>query len=307
MKASEFVQAYQGKGQAAWERAAVAAAIAGNFVQWPFVPVTVSGALGSVTFFAATDYFAIGEHDDWIRMPLSPLAAQAIADHFGWLLPTKKMVDAIWQASPTKLMPEPMRPRWEKQGLNPDKRMEELGAFAEHNAVIETQLDRLVPSNLTRADLLSGQKKDVILSNATLPGHVTIYGWQDPKTGKPIQGVNPSSHPDTYADYSHGIRFIRGDAQIDGRSVPLTALLTDPQNVGGLLTDGAPLKSTRYGGKGASPYQPASWTPTNNGGGGATPVGPSGPSPVPETKRSGFFWGLAALGGILGLYWWARR
>ena len=41
------------------------------------------------------DYLAVGSDDDFVRMPMTPQTAQQIADLFGCILPTRKMVDAI--------------------------------------------------------------------------------------------------------------------------------------------------------------------------------------------------------------------
>lgn len=62
-------------------------------------PVTViqeiDGRNITATFLVAPDYLAIGSDADYFLAPLSPVAAQKIADDLGCLLPTRKMVDAI--------------------------------------------------------------------------------------------------------------------------------------------------------------------------------------------------------------------
>ncbi len=45
------------------------------------------------------DYLSIGSNDDWARIPLSPMAAQQIADSLNCFLPTRKMVDDIYKAA----------------------------------------------------------------------------------------------------------------------------------------------------------------------------------------------------------------
>ena len=41
------------------------------------------------------DYLAVGSDDDFVRMPMRPQTAQQIADAFGCVLPTRKIVDAM--------------------------------------------------------------------------------------------------------------------------------------------------------------------------------------------------------------------
>src|SRR5688572_1591692 len=90
--------------------------LAGNipaFLQ-RFVPVyishfdSVSGREVKATFYVAPDYLAIGNNKDWARIPLTPMAAQAVADTLDCFLPTRKMVNDIYQAAEVKLEPVPM-------------------------------------------------------------------------------------------------------------------------------------------------------------------------------------------------------
>ncbi len=61
-----------------------------------FIPVKVMGtdAVGEkhkAVFFVAPDYFMIGNASDWVRVPLTPMAAQVVADRLDCFLPTKKL------------------------------------------------------------------------------------------------------------------------------------------------------------------------------------------------------------------------
>jgi hypothetical protein len=75
--------------------------------------------------------------------------------------------------------------------------------------------------------LVSGHKKDVILSNkitgASWSGNVVIYGWHY-KSGKPIQPLY-GGHADSYADYSHGIRLINNAVYVNGKPMLASELL----------------------------------------------------------------------------------
>src|ERR1035437_9445474 len=67
-----------------------------------------SGRSLTATIFVAPDYLAIGSADDFLRIPMNLHTAVAIAEHFGFILPTKKMVDAIYLQSRYHLVPQPL-------------------------------------------------------------------------------------------------------------------------------------------------------------------------------------------------------
>src|SRR4029079_3212600 len=50
----------------------------------------------TVSYEVMPDYLAIGSDDDFVRMPMTPYTAQAFCDAFGFVLPTRKMVNDIW-------------------------------------------------------------------------------------------------------------------------------------------------------------------------------------------------------------------
>ncbi len=76
-------------------------------------PVTLqqtleSGRVATATIFVTPDYVAIGSDDDFLRIPMALPTAEEVATRFGFVLPTTKMVDAIFQQSEVRLAPEPM-------------------------------------------------------------------------------------------------------------------------------------------------------------------------------------------------------
>ncbi|WP_117883920.1 hypothetical protein [Aureibaculum luteum] len=56
-----------------------------------------SGKKYKIRFWVTPDYLSIGNDDDFVRMPLTPQAAQLLADQFHCALPTTKMVDEIYK------------------------------------------------------------------------------------------------------------------------------------------------------------------------------------------------------------------
>jgi len=177
------------------------------------------------------DYLAIGCDTNFLRIPLTPTTAQRIADLVDCSLPTQKIVDAIWAAAELKLTPEP---------LPPGPKMITVPVFVQHQELVEKQID-----NRSHQQLIAGHQKDVVLANvlATKPTSVAIYGWHK-SDGKPIQPVY-AGHASSWADYSHGIRLIANDAELDGKPVRLPQLFADSE-LAALVSSEGPLKVTRY-------------------------------------------------------------
>lgn len=209
----------------------------GSFVRWPWKEVLSTAGPFRGSFFVAADYFAIGEEGDFLRMPISPLLAQRIADRFGWVLPTKKMVDLVWENAEVRAAPSPWGPPY-------DATMMSLARFEAHDARVTMLLDKLSPG--WKGKLVAGTKKDVVLSNRLAKGKVAIYGWHK-LDGVPIQGLNPTSHEDTYADYSHGVRFVRGDMRVNDQEMRVLDVLSSPE-LNALLSDEGILRVTRQPG-----------------------------------------------------------
>ncbi|MCW3100713.1 MAG: hypothetical protein JWL77_6331 [Chthonomonadaceae bacterium] len=179
-----------------------------------------AGVAHTAVFEVMPDYLAVGSDSDFARTPLTPMTALQIADRFGCVLPTRKMVDAIYAQAEVKLEPHPMT-----------ESREAIKTFLEHNAIIETQR-----SGKPLGLLVAGIKKDVVQSVRLLekPHRVAIYGWHK-LDGSPIQPLT-IVHRDTYVDYSHGIRLVKQTLLVDGKSTTVAAVLADP-NLKTLLTD----------------------------------------------------------------------
>lgn len=75
--------------------------------------------------------------------------------------------------------------------------------------------------------LVSGHKKDIVLSERLLgSGKIAIYGWIK-SNGKPIQPLNLFHHAG-YGDYSHGFRPILNVAHVNGEKTTIREILADP-------------------------------------------------------------------------------
>jgi hypothetical protein len=202
------------------------------------VTVTFTGPDKKVhtgTFKVLPDYLAIGSNDDFIRVPMSPLTAQVIANNTGTILPTRKIVNDVYQNADKKLPFHPM---------DPNKQMESSDYYQRHNQFVE---DKRIKVGAQNGQLIAGHKKDVVLTNLldTDPGKVAIFGWFD-NNGKRIQPLS-TIHGNTYADYSHGIRLVQGKMTVDGVERDVADVLHD-KNLAGLISDepGGIIKSTKY-------------------------------------------------------------
>jgi len=235
---SRFVQSILDADEQGRERAILREISRGNvpnflrrLVRLDFRAATRSGRTRAVSLWVTPDYLAIGEDADSVRMPMNPITAQLIADRFGFLLPTAKIVDIIYQKARVKLAPRP---------FPPSARMVHVDEFARHDGVIDAQLGGRAPRGL-----VAGHKKDLVISNklASRPHRLAIYGWQKPDS-HPIQPLS-TAHGDWYADYSHGVRLVRGAMLIDGAPYQVADVLQDPE-LAPLISDEGPLVRTRY-------------------------------------------------------------
>jgi hypothetical protein len=165
----------------------------------------------TVAYEVMPDYLAIGSDDDFVRMPMNPYTAQAFCDAFGFVLPTRKMVNDIWAAAPVHVEPRP---------LTQDR--DAPLTFLQHHRIIEEQL-----AGQARGAFVAGIKKDVVVSNRLQEkaNRVAIFGWHY-LNGEPIQPVY-AGHVDWYVDYSHGIRPVRRWMRVDGVRRSFEAVLAD--------------------------------------------------------------------------------
>jgi hypothetical protein len=182
-----------------------------------FVPIRVSirdstGQTIHCTYFVAPDYLSIGSNRDFARVPLTPMAAQQIADSFHCFLPTRKMVNDIYAQAKVKLEPVPLYAFRDSALI-----------FWHHHLIIEGQ-------RKGRKGLIAGIKKDLVISEkltrAPKPDREAIYGWHKPD-GTPIQPLYVG-HVNWWVDYSHGIRLIYRKVKINGHWMDYIDVMKNP-------------------------------------------------------------------------------
>jgi hypothetical protein len=201
-----------------------------------FIPITVTATIGgtptTATYYVAPDYVCIGHNDDFVRIPMTPLIAQPIADALGCLLPTRKMVNDIYAQATVKLAPQPISPSYVDIML--------ATTFYRHHELVESQRQ-----GYALGPLIGGIKKDVVITPllASNPGKVAIYGWHQ-LNGVPIQPLY-LGHEKSYVDYSHGIRLVRNQMLVNGQVMSVADVLADP-NLNVLLSDEGVVTNPRY-------------------------------------------------------------
>jgi hypothetical protein len=219
---SAFARRTSGLSNADRDRAAVAELERGNIPSFlaHLTPVTLpadasEGQAVAATIWVTPDYLAIGSDDDFLYVPLTYSSATIIADRFSSVLPTARMVDAIYEQAAHRLTPAPL-PAGPLMGSN-------LYLLKHQQRIAEQR------SGLPLGELISGHKKDLVLSNRLrqLPGRVAIYGWHKAPRD-PIQPLS-TVHGAQYVDYSHGVRLVSATVVVDGRPLSIYDALQDSQ------------------------------------------------------------------------------
>jgi hypothetical protein len=133
---------------------------------------------------------------------MSPVTAQKVADQWGMLLPTSRMVDAIYFAAEKRIHADP---------LGASAEMTSTQMYINSENKIEGRTGKVQYGEFT-----AGEKKDVLIGPE--PGKVRIYGWEGDRDRGPgrMPYIQPEGDPHgrNYADYSHGIRLISQWVQI---------------------------------------------------------------------------------------------
>lgn len=232
---SEFASTIAGLDGEVREAAILREVTVGNVppFQRQLVPVKLDasapgGAASSAVICVMPDYLAIGSDEDYFLVPMRLGTALSIARRFGFLLPTRRMVDAIYAQSPLHLQPQP---------LPAGDTMRSTAYYAQHNQLVREQR---AGSGVPLGTLTAGDKKDLVLSNRlwAMPDRVAIYGWHLP-AGRPIQPLS-TVHGWHYADYSHGVRLVSSTVYVDGSALRIEDLLSQARYAT-LLSDEGPI------------------------------------------------------------------
>ena len=175
------------------------------------------GRSTTITVCVLTDYLAIGSDRDFLFIPMRLSTALKVAGSFGFTLPTKKIVDSIYDQAAVHLVPQP---------LPASDEMRSTGYYCHHNQMIAEQRGEL---GVKPGALTAGHKKDLVITNRLwrFPDRVAIYGWHR-AIDCPIQPLS-TVHGARYADYSHGVRLVSTTIWVDGKAMSIFDALADPQ------------------------------------------------------------------------------
>lgn len=224
MTGSEFGSSIMAVKGEAREGAILQAFLAGHMPDWftkqSWHPVEVEADIKGVTrrliYFVANDYFSIGTNADFLRMPARPKTYQTIASSIGAILPSRRIVNAIWGTAEAKVDPNPLY-------IKGASDLHDTEPFITVNTRINEQLKKM--SRWPTTSLVAGDKKDVCIGPGLDGSRVSIYGWHQ-LNGKPIQPY-PGPHNFEHVDYSHGGRMVSRAAFLDGVPVDLASIFMD--------------------------------------------------------------------------------
>lgn len=194
-----------------------------------------------VEMWVLPDYVAIGTNDDFVRMPMGPLAAQRIADALDCTLPTPFLVDRIAEASEGHVDIFPFRPL--------GNRNSQPIVFQDSNNAINAQFKAY---GYEFGQFISGLKKDIVMTYKIMTlteyeRNVAIYGWHHPD-GRAQQPLFVR-HGNFYVDYSHGVRLIYNKVKIDGVEYNIREILQSPELYRLLSDEPMHLTQATYAGK----------------------------------------------------------
>ena len=236
----EYIQKVQYMGFWDMEEQTVAQILAGNVPSAlkKFRKIVYKADGHKVEMWVLPDYLAVGNDQDFVRMPMGPLAAQRVADSLYCSLPTTFLSDRIDEVSEGRIEIFPFRPVG-------DRNMKPL-CFEDSNNAINALMRS---KGLKFGQFVSGLKKDVVLTTRLenepdYYRHVAIYGWFHPD-GHSQQPLF-IRHGNFYSDYSHGIRLIYRTIKIDGKEYDLRAVLEDPFLFRLVSKEDVPFKRASY-------------------------------------------------------------
>lgn len=223
---------------------------------------TIDGTPRTIQIQVAPDWLSLGfDTTGFLRVPMWPATAQQLADQMGMILPSrflsKKIQELAFLTKPFQVVPAAL-PR-------PSPRMETTEAWVQSQDMCQKALGDYPPGAL-----IAGFKKDVVVGPNLDGSRVAIYGAEWTAPGGALVQPYSTIHQSSYSDYSHGIRFISRECQLDGKNVDIYTIFADPK-LSALVSDQGPF----------APRFPNATT---------TAVSTSGDSPLPNTFEQFVDW-----------------
>jgi hypothetical protein len=194
------------------------------------VPITVTASNGTkITYYVMPDMIM---SSDGIRLPLTAIQFQKLADMWHMNLPTNKMVDQIYHHADAKIFAPPLS----AGGMIGGKYYSgaEVAAHKIGDSDSKIAYDDMLNKELNKykdPNLVAGHQKE-ITSPILDPNKLNFYGWY--YKDKPIQDSKQSAHTLNQVEYAASARAV-GDEVIltkpDGTTVKTTLqqVLNDPE------------------------------------------------------------------------------
>jgi hypothetical protein len=207
---------------------------AGEAPPYEWVQIVSSSPRGTLRLLVGADAVKIGDETDSIRVNLSQLAAQRLADRSDCLLLTPKLNDLRWESCGAKLTPSNIAPY-------PADKTE---AMVQHSRMIDAKLPEGYPPNMLVGNVGKGAVNSTLLWQPPNPTHMAIYGWHVPKTdplartaATPTGGYviqrESIKHLANFVDYSATVVYARREAELATeeatRVVDLADIALDPE------------------------------------------------------------------------------
>lgn len=265
--------------------------------QW----VEISGRGHVLRILACPDCFALGPDDDPYRVSrTTPYGAQAVADVYDSILPSRKLVADLQRAS------SPTIPFIDVKAHGIP--LADIATPAAADLASALAASAYASRDLTPGTVLTvGYKKSICVGPGLDGSKVAICGgvWSNGSTVQPYG----TPHPSSYSDYSHGITLVSRKATLDGSAVDLrrdvfgssdssvVALVSDQGRFDPVFPNAGKASRAEFASGGVSAVSGGTKT---SGGGKA-----SGGAPVPGGRSVSR--ALLAGGAALGVAWAASR
>jgi hypothetical protein len=174
-------------------------------------PLTIKGLEGGeVTTYVMPDYIAIGSDKNFVRIPLSPILAQALASKYNLALPTKTIVEETYRQAGKRVV-GPSYSHADEFEQN-SAFLDSPGFYLRSSKDIDAQLKGLKPGTL-----VAGGKKELVVSPfvavrttwAKADESIAFYGLFDSR-GIPAQRTPGHGGEMGYrhTEYALGVRFL---------------------------------------------------------------------------------------------------